>query len=107
MPRVKRQVVKRLILLACAEISQDCLNKYEFKRKRKWVKRWSVDFICAHAAFNRFFHFILTSSLQLSFMFLFLFSKSPRHVTRDQGRSRKKIERGTNFVTLKSDVIYL
>ena len=36
----KRQVAKRLIRLACAVISQDCLNNLEFKRKRKWVKRW-------------------------------------------------------------------
>ena len=40
MPGVKRQVAKRLIRLACAVISQDCLYKLEFKRKRKWVKRW-------------------------------------------------------------------
>ena len=36
---VKLQVAKRLIWLACAVISQDCLNKLEFKRKRKWVFR--------------------------------------------------------------------
>ena len=38
-PGVKRHVAKRLIRLACAAISQDCLDKLEFQRKRKWVKR--------------------------------------------------------------------
>ena len=81
MPRVERQVAKHLIRLACAKISQDCWNKYEFKRK--WVKRWSVDFISAHAALIDFF-VLLTSPQQLSFMLLIFFPKPPRHVTRDQ-----------------------
>ena len=34
MPRVKHQVAKRLIRLACAVISQDCLNKLELKKKK-------------------------------------------------------------------------
>ena len=83
MPRVERQVAKHLIRLACAKISQDCWNKYEFKRKRKWVKRWSVDFISAHAAFNRFFRFINFPPATIFYVVNF-FPKPPRHVTRDQ-----------------------
>ena len=40
MSPVKRQVVNRLVRLACAEISQDVLKEFRYKKKRKWVKEW-------------------------------------------------------------------
>ena len=40
MSPVKRQVVNRLVRLACAEISQEVLKELRFKIKRKWVKEW-------------------------------------------------------------------
>ena len=40
MSPVKRQIVNRLVRLACAEISQEVLKELGSKQKRKWVKGW-------------------------------------------------------------------
>ena len=40
MSPVKRQVVNRLVRIACAEISQEVLKELRSKKKRKWVKEW-------------------------------------------------------------------
>ena len=43
MSPVKRQVVNRLVRLACAEISQEVLKELRSKVKRKWVKEWVAE----------------------------------------------------------------
>ena len=40
MSPVKRQIVNRLVRLACAEISQEVLKELGSKQKRKGVKGW-------------------------------------------------------------------
>ena len=40
MSPVKRQVVSRLVRLACAETWQEVLKELGSKKKRKWVKAW-------------------------------------------------------------------
>ena len=40
MSLVKRQVVIRLVHLACAEISQEVLKELRSKTKKKWGKEW-------------------------------------------------------------------
>ena len=43
MSPVQRQVVNRLVRLACAEISQEVLIELRSKIKRKWVKEWVAE----------------------------------------------------------------
>ena len=40
MPKERRQVINRLVQLACAEISQEILKELEAEKPRMWVKKW-------------------------------------------------------------------